>query len=308
MEESVRRCAFLTLADRGDFEIDDTLAVAPLAGLGWSMEEVPWQRADEDFARFDAVVVRSTWDWFEAPERFLSRLAAIDARTRLANPLALMRWNIAKHYLRDLETHGVKIVPTLWREGWQSEAAQQARAQLACEEIVVKPVLGANGEDAFRLGAAPDADLERLVQDRLGTRPCMIQPFRRAVLEEGEYSTFWFAERDGASLVSRLGHTIRKRPAAGEFRSQEERGARIEAVEPEPALRAAATRALAAISPTPVYARADFLRGPDGEFELMELELMEPSLYLRTDPAAPGRLARAIDDWFATEAQPGPSS
>lgn len=295
----IGHCAFLTLEERGDFCIDDALAIAPLEHLGWRVEEVPWRRRGEDWARFDAVIVRSTWDWFEAPEDFLATLSAIDAVTRLANPIELLRWNLSKSYLRDLEARGVPIVPTLWCERWHADVGTEARERFAVDELVAKPVLGANGEDAFRIGPEPDAACDALLDTRLGGRACMVQPFRPAILEEGEFSTFWFAQRDGARLVSRFGHAIVKRPTAGEFRSQEERGAGIEPVSPEPALLAAATQALAAVTPVPVYARADFLRGPQGDFELMELELLEPSLYLRTDPGAPGRLARAVDDWFA---------
>lgn len=261
---------------------------------------MPWRRPHEDWRRFDAVVVRSTWDWFEAPTEFLATLAAIDASTRLANPIELLRWNLAKYYLRDLEAHGVPIVPTIWCDRWDADAVIDARRQLASEELVVKPVTGANGEDAHRIGPAPDTTLDPASSARLGERACMIQPFRHAILEEGEYSTFWFAARDGQRLVSRFSHAILKRPSAGEFRSQEERGAQIEPVTAEPALLEAAARALGAVTPVPVYARADFVRGPQGTFELMELELLEPSLYLRTDNAAPERLARAVDTWFTS--------
>lgn len=292
----MKRCAFLTLAERGDFVIDDALAVAPLEALGWRVDEVPWRQTATPWSTFDAVIVRSTWDWFDAPEDFLATLTAIDTATRLANPLELMRWNIAKDYLSTLERRGVPIVPTCWLERWGDGAAAEARARLDCDELVVKPVVGANGEDTFRLGPEPDPAVERRLEERLGERRCMIQPFRRAVLTEGEYSLFCFAEGRGGE--GRPSHAILKRPSGGEFRSQEERGAEILAVTPEPALAAAAARALAAVTPEPLYTRADFLRAPDGGFELMELELIEPSLYLRTDPGAPERLARAIDAWF----------
>ena len=298
----MKRCAFLTLAERGDFVIDDALAIAPLEALGWRVEEVPWRQTREPWTNFDAVVVRSTWDWFDAPEDFLATLTIIDAVTRLANPLELLRWNLAKHYLRELEARGVPIVPTCWLDHWRDDALAEARAQLDCDELVIKPLLGANGEDAFRLAGAPVAAMRARLGARLGGRPCMVQPFRQSVLTEGEYSVFCFADRRDGAHDGEPSHAILKRPRGSEFRSQEERGAEILTVTPEPALIAATRRALAAVTPIPLYARADFVRGPAGAFELMELELIEPSLYLRTDPGAAARFAAAIDTWFASDA------
>jgi hypothetical protein len=118
----------------------------------------------------------------------------------------------------------------------------------------------------------------------------MLQPFLHAVQEEGEYSLFFFS--------GEYSHAILKVPAAEEFRSQEERGAEIHPVQPQADLLARGRQALAAVTPPPLYARVDLVRNAAGEFEVMELELIEPSLYLRTDPGAPERFARAVDAWF----------
>ena len=300
----MKRCAFLTLADRGDFEIDDDHAVAPLAALGWQVEEVPWNEPGRDWARWDAVVLRSAWDWFEAPDAFLRVLSEIDGATRLANPLPVLRWNLSKTYLGDLRAAGVPIVPTHFFDDLASVsladvAAEFGAAGCGAQELVCKPVVGANGVDTWRLdtGArADEADAARIetARDAFRQRPGMLQPFRTSVLTEGEYSTFWFG--------GRFSHAIVKRPAAGEFRTQEERGARLARVEASDALLAAGQAALSVaegLDPRGLlYARVDFVHGDGGAFELMELELLEPSLYLRMDPLAPGRFARALDAWF----------
>jgi hypothetical protein len=111
------------------------------------------------------------------------------------------------------------------------------------------------------------------------------------VLSEGEFSLFYF---NGT-----FSHAILKTPAASEFRSQEERGAVIRPVRPEPQLLDRGKRALAALAVVPLYARADFIRDEDNDFLVMELELIEPSMYLRTDSDAPARFARAVDAWFS---------
>lgn len=287
----MKQCAFLTLGERGDFVIDDEHAIEPLAELGWQISTVSWRQTDRPWSDFDAVIIRSTWDYWYDVAAFLEALARIDWQTRLANPLDLVHWNLAKTYLRDLQGKGVEVVPTAWLDGLTPAAVADCARHLGSDALVIKPVVGANGQDAFRL--SPRDDPQRLgeIEALFRGRACMVQPFMRNVLEEGEYSLFFFG-----GVYS---HAILKVPAAGEFRSQEERGAAIHSIRPEPKLLASGRNALAALAPAPLYARVDLIRDATGDFKVMELELIEPSLYLRTDPGAPGRFAGAIDRWFS---------
>lgn len=286
----MRRCAFLTLDERGDFVIDDEHAVAPLAELGWQVDTLSWRQTTHSWRDFDAVIIRSTWDYWDDVPTFLEVLAQIDRQTRLANPLDLVHWNLAKTYLRDLETRGVGVVPTLWLEGLDGLGPEECAQRLDKQELVVKPVIGANGQDAFRFGGQEDPLRWARIAERFSGRACMLQPFMRNVLAEGEFSLFYFN--------GQFSHAILKVPAVGEFRSQEERGAEIHAIEPEPTLLSCGQKAMAAVSPAPLYGRIDFVRNTDGGFSVMELELIEPSLYLRMDPEAPMKFARALVEWF----------
>jgi len=287
----MRQCAFLTLEHPADFVIDDEHAIAPLARLGWEVSVLPWTQKDRPWEAFEAVVIRSTWDYWNNVPAFLDTLATVNRQTLLANPLGLVHWNLAKTYMRDLEGKGVRIVPTLWPDRFQPVLLPSFRERLDSPELVVKPVVGANGEDAFRLSPGDPAErLERIAARFVG-RDCMVQSFMPAVIEEGEYSMFYFN--------GRFSHAILKVPAASEFRSQEERGADIRPVVPETRLRERGRDALATLDPAPLYARIDFVRDAEGDFVVMELELIEPSLYLRMDPRAPARFARAVDDWFS---------
>jgi hypothetical protein len=295
----MKQCAFLTLDERGEFVIDDEHAVEPLAALGWQVSTLSWRQTATPWNRFEAVVIRSTWDYWNDVPAFLEALARINRQTRLANPLDLVHWNLAKTYLRDLQGKGVGVVPTAWLDGLRPDAVADCAAQLDSDDLVVKPVVGANGEDAFRISPRDGPRRLQEVADRFRGRACMVQPFRCNVLVEGEYSLFFFS--------GDFSHAILKVPMAGEFRSQEERGAEIHPIVAEARLLARGRQALAAVSPAPLYARIDFVRDAAGDFEVMELELIEPSLYLRTDPEAPGRFARAVDRWFAGAARPLPT-
>lgn len=288
----MRRCAFLTTDRLDGFVTYDHLLIEPLARRGWAVDEVPW-RTDTDWGAYDAVVIRSAWDYQRDPDDFLAALDAIDRSTaRLENPLALVRWNLRKTYLRDLEARGLPVVPTRWLPHLSPADLPRLFDTFGTDEVVVKPVVGANADDTFRLsrGQPPEAALTAFAE-----RTCMAQPFVRAVVEEGEFSLFHFG---GA-----YSHAILKTPASGDFRVQEEHGGLIRAVTPEPALRALADAVLAALGPAPLYARTDFVRSDTG-FALMEVELIEPSLYFPYNAASPERFASAFAARMNSEITP----
>ena len=287
----MKYCAFLTLDDVGDYVIDDEHAIAPLEALGWSVSTVSWRQKDIPWSHFDAVIIRSTWDYWDDVDAFLRTLEVIDRESRLANPLDLVRWNYRKTYMRDLAGRGVKIVPTLFPDSVSPESFPGWFEQHQCGQLVIKPVVGANGDDAYRISGEMSIDRLVHITGRFRDKPALVQPFMPHILDEGEYSLFYF---DGE-----FSHAILKVPAKGEFRSQEEHGAEILAVEPEEQLHVRGHQAFQAIGEAPLYARIDFVRDSDGDFALMEQELIEPSLYLRMHPEAPGRFARAIEKRFA---------
>lgn len=286
----MKNCAFLTLDNRGDFVIDDEHAIAPLADLGWKVSTVSWRQTKIPWETFDAVIIRSTWDYWNDLPCFLEVLRQIDRETRLANSLKIVHWNLEKTYLLELKRKGVGVVPTICPAGVEPESFQAYANQLGSDEMVIKPVIGANGEDAYRV--SPTETLQRRIKisGRFAGSPALVQPFMRRVLTEGEYSLFFF---NGV-----FSHAILKTPAESEFRSQEERGAGIRPVVPEKGLLDCGQTAIDALPETPLYARADFIRNDENDFLVMELELIEPSMYLRTDRDAPMLFARAINGFF----------
>lgn len=293
---STPRVAFLTTDLAEYFVTDDELAFGPLRHRGIDVTLVPW-REPAEWAAYDLVVVRSPWDYQRHTVAFLETLARIDTTTRLENAFELMRWNLRKTYLNDLAAAGIPVVPTLWSDGLGPGALVSFFRDLGTEELVVKPAVGAAGEDTFRVreDAAPAMQAELLETFR--DRPLMAQPFVGGVLDRGESSVVWMG---GA-----VSHGVRKTPPAGEFRSQEEHGGHVEGIPVEGSLADAAARVArfledlgrrlsAGAAPLPpLYGRVDFLPGPDG-WLLGELELVEPSLYLRLDEGAPARLADSI--------------
>lgn len=277
----MRTCAFLTTDDLAGYVTDDKLAEAPMNDLGWAVEHVPWRQTG-GWERYEAVVIRSTWDYHKHPEEFLAILEEIGrSGSRLANPLELVRWNARKTYLRDLEERGLPVVPTVWDRSRFGE--------LDADEFVIKPVISASAFHTYRLkrGERWSGEMEAAFEGR----EVMAQPFLRSIVEEGEYSLFYFG--------GELSHAVLKSPKEEDFRVQEEHGGLIRAVEPPAPLLELGRRILESLPVPTLYARVDLARLDSGGYALMELELIEPSLYFRTDPESPRRFARAFDDWFS---------
>jgi hypothetical protein len=274
-----------------DFFAYDQLACRPLAQLGWQVDEVSWRKEDVRWDDYEIVVIRSPWDYQSDPAEFINVLKKIDqSRARLENNLQTVLWNIDKTYLRDLQSRGVTIVPTMWLSAVTREGLEQAFTQFRVDQIVVKPTVGANADDTFWLRAGVTCDQLDTVENTFSQRSALVQPFVQSVVDEGEYSLFYFG--------SAYSHCILKSPKSGDFRVQEEHGAKIRSCEPQRDLLVAGDLAIAAIEQDTLYARVDLVRLPDGRPAVMELELIEPSLYFSFDDDSPGRFAQALNKLF----------
>ncbi len=287
----MRRVAFLTLHDPTGFVIDDDLAHAPLAKRGVAVENVPWDRPNMNWTDYDLVVLRSTWDYQHHAEKFLATLAAIEhSGTPLRNGTDIVRWNMPKTYLRELDERGVPVVPTLWRERLGPGDLLPLIDEAGSAETVIKPVVSGNAQGAYRLDRESAAARVDEIEAYFANRPLMMQPFERNIVEEGEFSLIYFN--------GQLSHSILKVPKSGDFRVQEEHGGDIRAIRADAVLTAAGDAAMRAVGDTLLYGRVDLVRH-DKEFRVMELELIEPALYLRMEPGAPERFADAVASLIA---------
>jgi len=279
------------MADPGDFVTDYDVSFDAMAALGWQTEVVSWRDGSIDWDTYDAVYICTPWDYPQYPEHFMQVLETIDASSaHLLNPLSLVRWTLAKTYLRDLEERGAAIVPSIWFDDIDAAQIPQWFGMLGSDKLVIKPDIGGNALDTYVLENPVSIELASELSRTFKERPFLVQPFAANIQSEGEYSLFFFN--------GEYSHTILKVPKGGDFRVQEEHGADIRSVSPSRKLIATAEQVLALVEPQPVYVRADFVRGDNDQFLLMELELIEPSLYLRTDAGAAGRFARAFDERF----------
>jgi glutathione synthase/RimK-type ligase-like ATP-grasp enzyme len=251
-----------------------------LRDAGAEVTALPWTEA-EDLGRFEGILPLVTWGYHLRHAEWLAFLDRVeDAGLPVFNPPALLRWNSDKAYLTELGDRGIPTVPTLAVDHLNEAALTAAHGVLGAEQLVIKPPISASAWGTFRLGPGEP------VPEEVHGRRMLVQPWLEAVVGEGEYSLIFFG--------GVFSHCVAKRPRAGDFRVQPEHGGSTVAVPlPEGAL-AVAVAALAA-APTPtVYARVDLIRGTDGKLQVMELELIEPALFLHCAPDAEERFAGAI--------------
>lgn len=279
------RVAFVTSRALVDLTDDDRLALPPLADLGIEVAPVVWGSEAKSLLGFDMVVIRSPWDWYERGDEFQAWLRSIAAsEVHLANRACSTF--LEKGYLRRLEAAGARVVPTEWvQRGERPELARRMSAR-GWSEIVFKPALSANAARTHRVSLETAAAHDAIAAEALKTGDLMIQQFMPAVAGQGEWSFVFF---DGV-----FSHALRKVAAHGDFRVQTDHGGDVH-TEPEPpaALVEQAARMLAATGERWLYARVDAVVH-EGALHLMELEVVEPELFLRVHPEAPERFARAL--------------
>lgn len=274
--------ALATCAELPQLAADDQLLQAALTRRGHQANAAVWDDPAVDWASYDAVIVRSCWDYHRRPDDFLVWIDRLDELgVHLWNPPALLRWNIDKGYLLELKARGVPVVPTVYLERGSPADLAALMNTHGWVEAVVKPAVGATSFHTWRTSAPTAAADQGRLAALLATRALLVQPLMPQIAE-GEWSLLFFG---GA-----WSHTVLKRPAPGDFRSQDDFGGTAERREPPPGVAAQARAILATLHEPWLYARVDGLL-VNGVFTLMELELIEPSLFLGLAPGAADRLA-----------------
>ncbi|WP_420122745.1 ATP-grasp domain-containing protein [Nakamurella sp.] len=268
---------------------DEAFLLPALRAAGADPAVVVWDDRAVDWAAFDVVVLRSTWDYTMRRDEFLTWVAATDAVTRLRNRPGVVRWNSDKVYLRDLAGYGLPVVPTEFLSPGDRPALPDG------VPFVVKPTVSAGSRNTARYAPGEQdvaRDHARRLLDR--GRTVMVQPYVASVDERGETALVF--------LGGRYSHAVTKDAllVPGERATEDKLFAteKLHAVQPSAAERAVADAVLDAI-PFPrdelLYARVDLVLGADGEPAVLELELVEPSLMLpQAPPEAAGVLARTI--------------
>ena len=251
---------------------------APLEAAGLTVEHRAWPGAELE--GFDLTLPLLVWGYHRAGRGWTAEVERWQrSGARLLNPPSVLRWNADKSYLGRLAEAGAPVAPTLFTDRLSVAELEAAARHFSTDRLIAKPQVSAGAWQTIRWSPGNPIDGGPAAS-------AMIQPYLPAIEQEGEISLIY--------LGGAFSHAIRKRPQAGDFRVQPEYDGIIIPHEPAADERAAAERILAAVEEELLYARIDLVRDPVGRPVLMELELVEPDLYLGYDPQAGARFAAAV--------------
>ena len=276
-----KRIALATSAEQAELHPHDFPLVDALRAAGLDPVAEVWTDPAVDWSGYDAVLLRSVWDYHQRYDEFTEWLALVDkAGVPVFNESGLVRWNGDKRYLLELRERGVAIVPSQIAAG---ACLREVVAGLDGQEVVVKPTIGAGATNTIR-GVAGSAELDQAI-DELPDTVYLVQPFQPEVQTDGEWSMVFI---DGE-----FSHAVVQRPVAGDYRVQLMFGGVATPSTPSADVLDSARAVLTTAGSTPLYARVDGLV-VNGRFLLMELELIEPYLFFPQSPEAVGKLADAV--------------
>jgi len=286
-DERAAEVALVTCADERYQESEVHVAADALRAAGVSTDVVSCDE-DRDWGAYELVVVRTPWDYFDRVTQFLDWAARVERETSLVNPADVLRWNSHKGYLAEFTAKSVPTVPTRLVPGPSTDVADQIR-EVPWEEIVVKPAVDGGARHAWR-GRRDDPSLSRVAERLTEHGDVVVQPFVPAIVD---------GERSLVFLGGRFSHAVRKVPKAGDYRSQRHLGGHEVDHEPDSAELQVALAAMAAAPGRLTYARVDLVEW-EGAPVLIELEVIEPDLFLRDVPERVDRFVEVVRDELAT--------
>lgn len=283
----MKKIAFATAEKIKALSPDDRLVIPLLAENQIQVLPAVWSDDNVNWQAFDAVIIRSCWDYHLKPQQFRDWIDHVTAPgVPLWNPPELLNWNSDKRYLKSLAEKEIPIVPTAWQERAGVFDVKGVMQASGWQKAVVKPVVSASAHQTYSVALD---DEENIFNDIAGDIRAgglfMIQEFMDRVVEEGEWSLMFFG--------GQFSHAVLKTPKSGDFRVQEEFGGITTTPVPPPHILAGARAILAAVSSPILYARVDGIDTGE-QFILMELELIEPFLFLEKSPSAPANFKDAI--------------
>ncbi len=262
-----------------DWDWTYDIEAAALTRGGFAVEPRPWADSG-DLSEFAVVLPLVAWGYQSDPDRWFDLLDQLARGGHcVVNPVAVLRWNTDKAYLEELAEAGVPTVPTRLVPALDAHAVAAARQDFG-PDLVIKPPVSASAYGTHRLGPSDPIPTEAAGQ------PMMVQPFLRSVMDEGEYSLIYF---DG-----QFSHAIVKQAKSGDYRVQPHLGGTELPCDAPAGSRAVAEAALAAAPELPAYARVDLIRLNGGNLVVIELELIEPSLWLQHAPDGGTSFAQAV--------------
>lgn len=277
--------------------LEDELLQQAFEREGLRVHRTNWDDPNMDWSTTQVALFRTTWDYFHRATEFKQWLESIAEQTCFINPVETIRWNMDKHYLQDLADMGLPVVATVFIEPGDQRSLQQICHTTGWEECVLKPAISGSARHTYRFTAEEAGRYEEIFGQLIEEETMMLQPFLRQVATKGEVSHMVF---NGT-----YSHSILKRAKTGDFRVQDDHGGTVHQYEATPEEISLAERIATAVSPTPIYARVDIMWDNEDQPVLVELELLEPELWMRKKTASAEVFADAVlQVYYSTQKNP----
>ncbi|QNR83161.1 hypothetical protein H9N25_14440 [Pedobacter riviphilus] len=285
--------ALITYLDKGAYdtttvESEDDKLLYFLKDKGLNIEKIIWNDTNIKWEDYSLAILKSPWDYFDLIEEFYAWLDLLEAKkVRLLNPIDVVRWNSNKKYLQEIETAGLKIIPSAFINKQEDVTFKHFFEKFNTNKLIVKPCVSGGAKNTFKVTAENVEEVNQKLDKLIQEEDFIVQPFLPEILDSGEWSFIFF---NGV-----YSHSLIKQAKPGDFRVQPAHGGTVHPHKPNEELVATAQQYVTLFAKDCLYARVDGTI-VNGNFLLMELELIEPFLFLNTEPENYIRYYKALKE------------
>ena len=267
--------------------LEQELLKSAFEAQGLKVDITYWDNPTYEWQETKSVLFRTIWDYFERFNEFWEWLEQVKTKTRLINSYELIKWNIDKHYLKDISSWGIETVPTYFADKGCNMKLHEIAKRNQWKDLVIKPAISASAFKTYKILANEIQVNEKLFNSLVQERNMLVQPYFETITQLGEASLMVF---DG-----KFTHAILKKAQPGDFRVQDDFGGTVHNYIPTKAEINFAEKVFETCNTKPVYGRVDIVWDNDKNFYLSELEIIEPELWIRNYPKCAERIAEAVD-------------
>ncbi len=266
---------------------EDHILKEALEAKGLQVTRRDWADPEFDWSSTRFAIFRTTWDYFDRFDEFKSWLDEVSNKTLLINSAEQIRWNMDKHYLKDLEDQGIRIVETQYIKRGQTKSLQSIIEKTGWKDVILKPTVGGAGRHTYKMSSDNISEHEEIFAKLISKEDMMLQPFQFNIAKKGEVSFM--------VIGGQFTHAILKKAKSGDFRVQDDFGGTVHHYEASQDEIRFAEQVAKACNPLPAYARVDVMWDNEDQLAVSEVELIEPELWFRENEAAAELLAGGVE-------------
>ena len=267
--------------------LEQELLKSAFEAKGLKVDITYWDNPSYEWQQTKSVLFRTVWDYFERFDEFWEWLEQVKTKTRLINSYELIKWNIDKHYLRDLKNNDIQVVPTYFVDKGNNISLKEIAYLKDWKHIVIKPAISASAFNTYKITNDEIEQKEQLFHELLQTHDMLVQPFFQTISELGEASLMVFG--------GKFTHAILKKAKTGDFRVQDDFGGTVHDYKPTEEEIKFAEKVFQSCISMPIYGRVDIVWDSNKHIYLSELEIIEPELWIRNRPESAKKIADAVN-------------